>query len=173
MVKASANKHKHLKIVTFAKQKRNIMSKIRVTKEFDFEMAHALKNYDGPCKNIHGHSYKLFVTVLGSPINNISDPKNGMLIDFGDLKRLVKKNIVDVFDHALVLFKNADFDAKKAKHEMFGNTIYVDYQPTCENLTIHFAEIIKQNLPKHISLFSIRLYETATSYTEWFASDNL
>jgi 6-pyruvoyltetrahydropterin/6-carboxytetrahydropterin synthase len=54
------------------------MNKIRVSKEFHFEMAHALWNYDGPCKNIHGHSYKLIVTVIGTPLNDPNNPKNGM-----------------------------------------------------------------------------------------------
>jgi len=63
---------------------------IRVTKEFSFEMAHVLWNYDGPCKNVHGHSYRLFVTLSGFPVDNQENPKNGMVIDFGDLKVLLK-----------------------------------------------------------------------------------
>ncbi|HQH18564.1 MAG TPA: 6-carboxytetrahydropterin synthase, partial [Bacteroidales bacterium] len=58
------------------------MAVIRITKEFKFEMAHALWGYDGPCKNIHGHSYYLYVTIIGSPINNPQSPKNGMVIDY-------------------------------------------------------------------------------------------
>ncbi len=149
------------------------MTKIRVTKEFNFEMAHALKNYDGLCKNIHGHSYKFFVTVSGQPISDKNNPKYGMLIDFGDLKCLVNRVIVNVFDHALVLNKETGFDADSSSHEMFGNTIYVNYQPTCENMVIDFSKRIKEVLPENIELFSLRLYETATSYAEWFASDNL
>ena len=64
---------------------------IRVTKEFPFEMAHVLWNYDGPCKNVHGHSYRLFVTLSGFPTDNKDNPKNGMVIDFSDLKSIVKK----------------------------------------------------------------------------------
>ena len=60
-------------------------SVIRVTKEFSFEMAHALTNYDGPCRNIHGHSYRLFVTVSGIPSDDPRDPRNGMVIDFSEL----------------------------------------------------------------------------------------
>ena len=84
------------------------MGRIRVSKEFNFEMAHALWNYDGACKNIHGHSYRLFVTILGSPISDPTDPKFGMVLDFKDLKKLVKGPIVDYFDHALVLYKEVD-----------------------------------------------------------------
>lgn len=149
------------------------MSIIRVTKEFNFEMAHALTNYDGACKNIHGHSYKLFVTVIGKPTNNTQDPKLGMLIDFGDLKQRVINAIVQVFDHAFVLYNQSGFEAQKETHEMFSNTIYVDYQPTCENLVADFAFRIKDILPPQCSLFSVKLYETATSYAEWFASDNV
>ena len=55
---------------------------IRITKIFTFETAHVLYNYDGKCKNMHGHSYKLFVTVKGIPINDLDHPKNGMVVDF-------------------------------------------------------------------------------------------
>lgn len=146
------------------------MALVRVTKEFSFEMAHALLNYDGPCKHIHGHSYKLFVTVIGEPLNDATNPKNGMLIDFGDLKRIVKQEIVDVYDHAFVLNKLADVDT--SVHEMHGNTIFVDYQPTCENMVADYAQKISVKLPNHVKLFSVRLYETSSSFAEWFASDN-
>ena len=148
------------------------MNKIRVTKQFNFESAHALWNYDGKCKNIHGHTYKLFVTVIGSPKNDPDDPKFGMVIDFGDLKKIVKKNIVDVFDHAVILNKNAPYQGFKNIPEMFERFITTDYQPTCENMVLNFAEIIKKKLPEEVELFSIRLYETETSFGEWFASDN-
>ena len=70
------------------------MNKIRITKHFDFETAHALYGYDGKCKNIHGHSYHLHVTVIGIPIDDDQDPKNGMVMDFGDLKVIVKNEII-------------------------------------------------------------------------------
>ncbi len=149
------------------------MAIIRVTKEFNFEMAHALYNYDGLCKNIHGHSYKLFVTVIGTPIAEKSHPKLGMLIDFGDLKVIIYKEIVEVFDHALVINKSSGFSNRKYGHEMFDNTIYVDYQPTCENMVYDFVGRIRPILPSNIELHSLRLYETETSYAEWFASDNI
>ena len=79
------------------------MAVIRISKEFNFDMAHALLGYDGLCRNIHGHSYTLIVTVKGEPITDDDSPKDGMLIDFGDLKRLIKENIVSEYDHALVL----------------------------------------------------------------------
>ena len=92
-------------------------SVIRVTKEFAFEMAHVLWNYDGPCRNVHGHSYRLFVTLSGTPVNDPENPKNGMVIDFTDLKRIVKKEIVNVFDHAVVVSNRFDKEKTEAVYK--------------------------------------------------------
>ncbi len=146
--------------------------KIRVTKQFNFEAAHALWNYDGKCKNIHGHTYKLFVTVIGTPISDNSNVKTGMVIDFGDLKKIVKTHIVDIFDHAVILNKEAPYKSFINVSEMFERFITTDYQPTCENMVSYFAKTISEHLPKNVHIFSVRLYETETSYAEWFASDN-
>ncbi|HVN58409.1 MAG TPA: 6-carboxytetrahydropterin synthase [Bacteroidales bacterium] len=145
---------------------------IRVTREFGFEMAHVLYNYDGPCRNVHGHSYRLFVTVSGIPATDLSNPKNGMVIDFTDLKKVVMEEIVNRFDHSVVI--SSDFDREKTEmmSRTFGNTVIVDYQPTCENLVADFAGRIAGRLPPGILLHSLRLYETARSFAEWFASDN-
>jgi 6-pyruvoyltetrahydropterin/6-carboxytetrahydropterin synthase len=147
-------------------------SKIRVTKEFAFEMAHALWNYDGPCRNVHGHSYRLFVTLSGTPINDPENPKNGMVIDFTDLKIIVKKEIVSVFDHAVVVSNQFDKEKTEMFSTMFGNTVLVDYQPTCENLISDFALRISRHLPGEVKLHSLKLYETANSFAEWYACDN-
>jgi len=148
------------------------MAKVRITKEFHFEMAHALMNYDGKCRNIHGHSYRLFVTIIGEPISEINHVKLGMLMDFGDLKNIVKTQIVDVLDHALLLNAKQPIEELQAAMAMFERCEYVNYQPTCENMVIDFAERIQNFLDLSVKLHSIKLYETATSYAEWFASDN-
>ena len=149
------------------------MSRIRITKQFTFETGHALYGYDGKCRNVHGHSYKLSVTVIGSPITDTSHVKLGMVIDFGDLKKIVKEEVEDVFDHATVFNKNTPhMELAKELQERGHNVILVDYQPTSENMVIDFADKIKARLPKEISLFSLKLQETDTSYAEWFASDN-
>jgi 6-pyruvoyltetrahydropterin/6-carboxytetrahydropterin synthase len=147
-------------------------SVIRVTKEFAFEMAHALWNYDGPCRNVHGHSYRLFVTLSGIPVDEPGNPKNGMVIDFTDLKIIVKKEIVNIFDHSVVISRRFDKEKMELFPKLFGNTVLVDYQPTCENLVIDFAVRIASHLPPGVKLYSLKLYETATSYAEWFAADN-
>lgn len=148
------------------------MNKIRITKQFSFETGHALYGYDGKCKNVHGHSYKLNVTVIGTPITDTSNVKYGMVIDFGDLKRIVKSEIVDKFDHATVFNKNTPHvELARELENRDHSVILVDYQPTSENMVIDFAEKIKRHLPSNIELFSLKLQETETSFAEWFASD--
>jgi 6-pyruvoyltetrahydropterin/6-carboxytetrahydropterin synthase len=149
------------------------MSKIRITKQFSFETGHALYGYDGKCKNVHGHSYKLDVTVIGWPISDNTNVKFGMVIDFGDLKTIVKDEIVDVFDHATVFNKNTPHVELAKELESRGhNVLLVDYQPTSEMMVIDFAKKIQNRLPDTIKLHSLKLQETATSFAEWFASDN-
>lgn len=149
------------------------MTKIRITKQFSFETGHALYGYDGKCKNVHGHSYKLSVTVSGTPILDASHVKFGMVIDFGDLKKIVKEEIVDQFDHATVFNKNTPHvelanELKNRGHHV----ILVNYQPTSENMVIDFAERIKNRLPHDVELHSLKLQETESSFAEWYASDN-
>lgn len=149
------------------------MAKIRLTKEFRFEMAHALWNYDGLCKNLHGHSYILNVTVLGEPVADEGSPKLGMVLDFGDLKKIVCEEIVDQLDHAVMLSSKAPSNELLALPQMGERHEIVDYQPTCENMLVDFAERIKNRLPENVQLFCLKLNETASSYAEWYAGDNV
>ena len=149
------------------------MNTIRITKQFSFEAGHALHGYDGKCKNVHGHSYKLAVTVVGKPISDKNNVKCGMVIDFGDLKKVVKEEVVDVFDHATVFNQNTPhLDLANNLKELGHHVILVDYQPTSEMMIIDFAEKIRTRLPENVSLHSLKLHETDTSYAEWYASDN-
>ncbi len=150
------------------------MSNIRITKQFSFETGHALYGYDGKCKNVHGHSYKLSVTVIGKPIVDRSNVKFGMVIDFTDLKKIVKEEIVDQFDHATVFNETTPhIELAKELKTRGHHVILVDYQPTSENMVIDFAQRIKNRLTEGITLFSLKLQETDSSFAEWFASDNL
>lgn len=136
-------------------------------------MAHALWNYDGLCRHIHGHSYKLFVTIIGEPIEDGNDPKLGMVLDFADLKAAVKEPVVDFFDHSLVINRGAENYLPEEPNEMYDKVHLMDFQPTCENLVLYIAEKVQARLSPGIGLISVRLYETATSYAEWYADDNI
>jgi 6-pyruvoyltetrahydropterin/6-carboxytetrahydropterin synthase len=148
------------------------MKRIRITKEFGFEMAHALKHHKGPCRNIHGHSYRLSVTVLGSIVMDRQSSSQGMVMDFGDLKEIVNEKIINWMDHALVLNEEDAPGELKTQAAMFGKLVTVDYQPTCENLLLDFAMKLHEGLPKNVKLMHMMLRETPSSYSEWYAEDN-
>ena len=143
--------------------------KIRITKEFDFEAAHALDGYNGKCKDIHGHSYHLKLTFKGSPKSNLRLSDCGMVVDFGDIKKIVKTQILPLFDHRLILRKDTRFKEIESINERIR---LVDYQPTCENMLIEIVEILKKHEPKGAKLVKSFLRETANSYAEWLHEDN-
>ena len=143
---------------------------IRITKEFKFEMAHALHGYDGLCKNIHGHSYKLWVTVRGAVRKEKGHKKDGMVMDFDVLKSIVKPAIIDKYDHSLVL--NAKSPHADIDLSAFEKVFYLPYQPTSENIVMDIANFIQSKLPNGIELYKVILSETATSFAEWNIEDN-
>ena len=146
---------------------------IRLTKEFSFESAHALWGYDGKCREVHGHSYRLFVTVKGEPISDPQSPKLGMVMDFGELKAIVAQQITDRLDHSFVMRRTAEAESlAETMKSQFTNVILVDYQPTCENMLQDCAARLKAALPEGVELHSLRLHETATSYAEWYNDEN-
>ncbi len=149
------------------------MAKIRLTKEFSFEAAHALEGYDGACRNIHGHSYRLYVCVVGEPESDPRSATYGMVMDFGELKRIVGEQVISRLDHAFVLRRS---ESSQGVERMIGgiyhNVVLVDYQPTCENMLEDFARRIESELPNNVRLHSLKLHETATSFAEWYREDN-
>ena len=138
-----------------------------LTKIFHFEAAHALNGYDGKCRNIHGHSYELRVTVKGMPLDEPGNPKNGMVIDFHDLKQIVNQEVVDKFDHAFIIGNNMPEDFVGITKRNFDKVVELSYQPTTENMLSDFAERIKKRLPQHVELYSITLQETRDNIAEW------
>lgn len=143
---------------------------IRITKEFNFEAAHFLPGYDGLCANIHGHSYRLFVTVKGQPEQAKTSPKLGMVMDFGLLKQIVQEQIVSRFDHSLVI-RSDQAASLHALAERF-RVVELGFQPTCENMLAWMADRLVAALPPSVTLVRLRLYETQKNYAEWYAEDN-
>ncbi|GHT73622.1 6-carboxytetrahydropterin synthase QueD [Bacteroidia bacterium] len=138
---------------------------LTITKEFSFEMSHQLEGYEGKCRNVHGHSYRLFVSVCGTPIATPNHPCCGMIMDFAELKKIVETQIISVFDHALTLKK--DSSLQKTLQSTDTHIVTVDYQPTCENLVLDFVQRLQNKLPQNVQLWQLKLYETATSCAQW------
>jgi 6-pyruvoyltetrahydropterin/6-carboxytetrahydropterin synthase len=135
-----------------------------ITKIFSFEAAHALKDYNGACANIHGHSYRLEVSVTA-----VKDalPESGLLLDFHDLKSIVKTALLDKFDHALLLNSSVDTALMETLQGQFEKVLLLPFQPTSENLILHFVRLLKDVFTDDLRLKRLVLYETATSYVTY------
>ncbi len=138
-----------------------------LTKIFHFEAAHALAGYDGKCRNIHGHSYELRVTVKGMPLDEPGNPKNGMVIDFHDLKAIVNQEVVEKLDHSFIIGNNLPNEFVEITKKNFDKVVELPYQPTTENMLADFARRIKRRLPQYVELYSITLQETRDNIAEW------
>jgi len=128
-------------------------------------MAHAIYGYQGACKNIHGHSYELHVSVAS--FNNSDDyiPAPGILLDFKEIKKLVNVAIIEVFDHKIILSR--DFLAQHPSFSSQENLVIWESEPTAENMLIYIKKTLRNKLPEGINLVHLKLRETKDSYAEW------
>lgn len=161
---------------------------LTVTKIFDFACAHNLTYHEGKCKFIHGHNYKICITVKPSTSfeekNHYNHDHNvtefGMVVDFSKLKKIVNEKIIDVYDHSFMVWDNPeDSTAFTQKLKSLINTVtkkeveeaniqIVNFRPTAENMCIHFYELLEDPLLKecNLKIARIRIFETDTSYAE-------
>jgi len=138
---------------------------LQLTKIFHFETAHAIYGYQGGCKNIHGHSYELHVTVASIDNSDEFIPAPGFILDFKKLKAIVSAAIIEKFDHKLIL--SGDFLSSCQKMENQENLVVWQVEPTAENMILYINRILQQHLPEAIKLVHLKLYETKDSYAEW------
>ncbi|MEO5908967.1 MAG: 6-carboxytetrahydropterin synthase [Ginsengibacter sp.] len=142
---------------------------ISVTKIFNFEMAHALRHYEGPCSNIHGHSYVLHVTVKSAKGRENELILPGFIIDFKELKDIVNSKVIALLDHKLVLSR--EYVNSIESNTSFNNLFQFKTEPTAENLILFISKELIALLPPQVSLHSLKLFETSNSYAEWI-NDN-
>lgn len=138
---------------------------LQVTKIFRFEMAHALHGYNGSCRHIHGHSYQLHVTVRSKQQKDAYLPAPGILVDFKELKKVVKDAVIKRLDHQLIL--SGDYMAANAGLIPEENLLVLEVEPSAENLLIFIRNTIQGKLPAGVALVKLKLFETADSYAEW------
>lgn len=150
---------------------------ITVSKEFQWAMAHMLEGHNGLCQNLHGHEYKLIVTVA-SKDKDINDKRIrplsvlGMVVDFKELKTIVNDVIVRKLDHTLMLNGNTEDEFEQGLIDLADRFekkhMVINYRPTAENMVQDFAVQLRNAFePTRIRLVSLRLYETPTSYADW------
>lgn len=138
---------------------------VRIFREFRFEAAHQLEEYNGACANVHGHSYKLIVGLVGRTETS-RGPDEGFLMDFSVLKKKVREIFLDDWDHSFLA--RGDEKILKVLVETGSKVIKLGFRPTAENMCRHILwQLHKNGLPVE----SIKLYETETSSAEARISD--
>ena len=145
---------------------------ITATKQFTFDCAHMLSGHEGECKNLHGHTYQLFVTVArdGYYPLQYEGADNGMVMDFKELKSIVQETILDEFDHAFICWKGGN-DVELAlraltKHHQL-KVKDLDFRPTAENMALYIGQVLQVHFPYGLVLLRVKLYETSTSFAEY------
>ncbi len=133
---------------------------ISITKEYTFETAHRISNHPAACQHIHGHSYRLRVTVSAKELQ-----ENDMVIDFKELKQIVNEKVIKTFDHALVLKRNEE--NSKLAQEIKSNIFWMEYEPTVERMLDYIRIQIQNALQKPVFLKRLKLFETASAFGEW------
>lgn len=138
---------------------------VQITKIFRFETAHAIYGYPGPCSNLHGHSYRLHVTVAREDGNDWHLHSPGFVMDFKELKQLINDLIVYRLDHHTLLSNNFLAQYPSA-HDLPGLWIW-ETEPTAENMLIYIRNTLLKELPLGVLLRKLKIFETADSYAEW------
>jgi len=146
-----------------------------VTKEIKFDAAHRLMNYQGLCNNIHGHTYKVLVALESeSALLNGAGVNTGMVLDFGELKKVIS-NVINEYDHALILNDNDRELIKLLKPMEKLKIVKFPGEPTAENMASFFFHAIIGELSKlekdkketKFVLKKVTVYETETSFAEF------
>jgi 6-pyruvoyltetrahydropterin/6-carboxytetrahydropterin synthase len=143
---------------------------ISITRRLEFDSGHRIPNHDGQCRHLHGHRYAIEVTLTGEVADHPGKADDGMVLDFGDIKRLTNQYVVDLWDHAFLVAKEDEglvaFLASLPNHK----TVIMEHVPTVENLANAAFAILQPVFSKafggRLELSSIRLYETPNCWAD-------
>jgi len=144
--------------------------KIRITRRLEFDAGHRLPNHKSQCRNIHGHRYAIELTLAAEPIHEDGASDDGMVMDFGDIKQIAKERLVDVWDHAFLVWRGdkimRDFLQMIPGHK----TVVLDEVPTAENLAAAAFAILehayRDRFGHELTLERVRLYETPNCWAD-------
>jgi 6-pyruvoyltetrahydropterin/6-carboxytetrahydropterin synthase len=143
---------------------------ITITRKMEFDAGHRIPDHSSQCRNLHGHRYVLEITLTGDVVDQDGVSDNGMIMDFTDVKTLAKQYLVDLWDHAFIVYKN-DHSVKLFLDSLPGHkTVVIDRVPTVENLAKIAFDILKDvyhdRYGHAVSLQKVTLYETPNCWAE-------
>ncbi len=147
------------------------MQQLTITRRLEFDAGHRIPNHGGQCRHLHGHRYAIELTVQG-PVNaSRGQADDGMVIDFGDVKRIALTHLVEPWDHAFLVAKQDTVLVHFLESLPNHKTVVLDDVPTVENLVKfafdRLAPIFAAETQGKLSLFSVRLYETPNCWADY------
>ncbi len=143
---------------------------LTITRKLEFDAGHRIPDHKSQCRNLHGHRYTLEITLIGQVIEQEGSSDNGMIMDFSDVKSLAKEHLVDVWDHAFLVYEKDQavrtFLATIPDHK----TVIIDQIPTVENLARTAFSILRSAYKDHygtgLRLHKLVLHETPNCWAE-------
>lgn len=143
---------------------------MQITTRLEFDAGHRIPSHKSQCRNLHGHRYAIEITLSGDIIKQEGASENGMVMDFSDVKAIARRSVVDVWDHAFLVYRGdravLDFLASLPDHK----TVVMDTVPTAENMAAEAFRILKaeyhDTYGNHLQLERVRLYETPNSWAD-------
>lgn len=143
---------------------------MQITTRLEFDAGHRIPDHKSQCRNLHGHRYVIEITLSGDIITKENSSENGMIMDFSDVKRIARESVVDLWDHAFLVFKQdatvLDFLNSLPDHK----TVVFPTVPTAENMAAEAFKILKNQYQNtygnHLALERVRLYETPNSWAD-------
>lgn len=143
---------------------------MQITTRLEFDAGHRIPCHKSQCKNLHGHRYAIEITLSGDIIKNENASENGMVMDFSDVKAIAKKVLVDVWDHAFLVYQN-DVEVLNFLNSLPNHkTVVFPTVPTAENMAAEAFRILNSHYQdtygNHLKLEKVRLYETPNNWAD-------
>lgn len=143
---------------------------MQITTRLEFDAGHRIPHHKSQCRNLHGHRYALEITLSGDIIAQEAVSESGMVMDFADVKRIARETVVDVWDHAFLVYEK-DMDVLHFLNSLPDHkTVIFPTVPTAENMAAEAFRILKNEyhdtFGNHLKLERVRLYETPNSWAD-------
>lgn len=144
---------------------------ISVTRKLEFDAGHRIPDHRSQCRNLHGHRYVLEITLTGDIVDAPGESDNGMVMDFSEIKSIAKQHIVDLWDHAFLVYRGDEAVRGFLDTLPDHKTVVLDCIPTAENLASVIFHTLAPHYSSHygtqLSLSRVRLYETPNCWADF------
>ncbi|MBI4938906.1 MAG: 6-carboxytetrahydropterin synthase QueD [Nitrosomonadales bacterium] len=143
---------------------------MQVTRRLEFDAGHRIPNHASQCRHLHGHRYAIEITLSGEIIADEGASEQGMVMDYSEVKRIAKEQLVDEWDHAFLVYRGdrtvLDFLNGLPGHK----TVVLDAPPTAENLAMLAFGLLdgayRDTYGNHLQLERVRIYETPNNWAD-------